>query len=507
MTKFCPDCGAKAEGARFCPECGHALAGGAGENNVMQRSSVETRGPIDDSVISRSTVNTDRASIKDAVISHSTITQTETHQHFGETVGTYDTQMELGRTAYEGRNYEEAVDFFNAALKIDSRGFEPWFLKGLACAELRRTDEAITNLRRALRSADGHRPRAVGELRGLIERTAKGAQVLEAQATQLLSKANIELQYSYQYKAGAKTEKGRGMMGALALDLLVLPGLGSSMRTTSAVEGIEKKQEADKREAEGRKLEEQAREILSGAVRQYNSAIRYCDLIIEFDKQDEFSWFKRGEIFMRLKLYQDACKSYEALLAFSPCNQEAIRLRGMCYTAQGLTIPAPTGVPAAGGPLQKPQPEPRKQPPAPAPAPPPPAIPPPEPLAPMQAAPPPVRTHQQLPPSPQPQMAPSRIPPAQYPQRQPAPPQMVAPQARPQARPNISQAPPSYPGGYPPQQTHSQCVPQMRGQPQAIRMAPCANPCPYCRGEMAFVMERNAWFCGSCRRFCDRPAR
>jgi uncharacterized Zn finger protein (UPF0148 family) len=29
MAKFCPECGASAEGAKFCPECGHALNGEA----------------------------------------------------------------------------------------------------------------------------------------------------------------------------------------------------------------------------------------------------------------------------------------------------------------------------------------------------------------------------------------------------------------------------------------------------------------------------------------------
>jgi uncharacterized membrane protein YvbJ len=27
MAKFCPECGAGAEGAKFCPECGTALNG------------------------------------------------------------------------------------------------------------------------------------------------------------------------------------------------------------------------------------------------------------------------------------------------------------------------------------------------------------------------------------------------------------------------------------------------------------------------------------------------
>jgi tetratricopeptide (TPR) repeat protein len=458
--KFCPECGSKTGGAKFCPECGHGLADGVGENNVVSRSTMETQGSIDDAVISRSTVKTDRTAIKDAVISHSTITQTETHQHFGESVGTFDTQMELGRTAFEGRNYDEAVDFFNAALKIDSRGFEPWFLKGLSCAELKRTDEAVTNLRRALKSADGHRQRVVDEIKGLVERTARTAMALEAQAMELLSKAHVELQYSYQAKSGAKTQKDNGMMGALALDLFVMPGLGSSMRTTSAVEGIEQKQEADKREAEGRKLEDQAKDILSGAVRQYNTAIRFCDLIIEFYKEDEFSFLKRGEIFLRLKLYPDACRSYEAIIAFNPNNREALRLRGMCYTAQGLAIPPPIAAQVTAQSLQPEQP---------------------------------IIVQKPAPPS-------AGTPLPQQPQR-------VAPEARALVQPNIAHAPQAPAPAHPPQQAPSQCVSQMHGSPQGIRMAPCANPCPYCRSEMSFVKERNVWFCGACRRFSDRPAR
>jgi len=476
-------------GAKFCPECGHGLAEGVGENNVVSRSNMETQGSIDDSVISRSTVKTDRTSIKDAVISHSTITQTETHQHFGESVGTFETQMELGRTAFEGRNYDEAVDFFNAALKIDSRGFEPWFLKGLSCAELKRTDEAVTNLRRALKSADGQRQRVVDEIKGLVERTAKTAFALEAQATELLSKANNELQYSYQAKSGAKAKQSDGMMGALALDIFVMPGLGSSMRTNSAVEGIEQKQDADKREAEGKKLEDQAKDILSGAVRQYNTAIRFCDLVIEFNKEDEFSWLKRGEIFLRLRLYTDACHSYEAVISFNPYNREALRLRGMCYTAQGLPIPPPIAAQAVAPPLQPqifPVPS-HPSPMAPAPS--------------QRAA---QATSQSLQPE-QPIIV-QKPAPHSAGTPQPQQPQRVAPEAGPPVQPNIAQATPAPAPAHPPQQAHSQCVPQMHGSPQGIRMAPCANPCPYCRSEMSFVKERNVWFCGACRRFSDRPA-
>jgi tetratricopeptide (TPR) repeat protein len=265
-----------------------------------------------------------------------------------------------------------------------------------------------------------------------VERTAKTAMVLETQATELLSKANMELQYSYQYKSGARAEKDKGVMGALALDLFVMPGLGSSMRTNSAVEGIEQKQEADKREAEGKKLEEQAKELLSGAVRLYNSAIRFCELVLEFSKEDEFSWLKRGEIFLRLKLYQDACKSYEAVLEFSPYHREALRLRGMCYTAQGIPIPPPPAAPAGA-------------------------------------------------------------PPARPPRAAQASSQSSQP-SQPQTAPPPSQPSPGVP---------SRAQPHM---PQPVGPS-CANPCPYCRNEMSFVRERNVWFCGSCRRFSDRPAR
>jgi tetratricopeptide (TPR) repeat protein len=491
---FCPECGAKVGGSKFCPECGKPLLEGAGENNVIQRSTLEARGPVEDSVVSRSSVRTDRASIKDAVISHSTITQTETHQHFGESVGTYETQVELGRTAFEGKNFEEAVEFFNNALKIDSKSYEPWFLKGLACAELRRTDEAVTNLRRALRSSDRERVRIVEEIKGLVDRITKSAMVLETQANDLLSKANVELQYSYQYKSGAKSEKEGGMMGALALDLFVMPGLGSSMRTTSAVDGLEKKQEADKREAEGKKLEDQAKDLLSSAIKQYNSAIRFCDLVIEFFKEDEFSYMKRGEIFLRLKLYTDACKSYESVLSFNPYHRDALRLRGMCFHAQGLLVPPPPGPKTAPvGPQQQPQmpqthpsPVPPQQPqipqapisPAPKPQPVPPAvpsIPPVLPVAPATQS----QTARSLPPQPG---------------QQSVQPSMQAGGALPATAPRAP-APPHHPAAA-----------QVPGPAQ--RPAPALlNPCPYCRSEMSFVKERGVWFCGSCRRFSDRPTR
>lgn len=510
--KFCPDCGAKTGGSKFCPDCGRSLADQNGENNVIQRSTVETGGAMDDSVVSRSTVKTDRVAIKDAVISHSTITQTETHQHFGESVGTYETQMELGRTAFEGKNYDEAVDFFNTALKIDSRSFEPWFLKGLSCAELRRTDEAVTNLRRALRTSDGHRVRIVEEIKALVDRISKSAMVVEAQANDLLSKANVELQYSYQYKSGARAEKDGSKASALALDLFVMPGLGSSMRTTSAVEGLEKRQEADKREAEGKKFEDQAKDLLSNSIRLYNSAIRFCELVIEFNKEDEFSWMKRGEIFLRLKLYPDACRSYESVLSFNPYHREALRLRGMCFHAQGLPVPPPPGPkdaepapePAAPAPPQRPPPGqqaiPMSQPAAPAPQ---------QVQAPVQ------------------QRAPARQPAPSMPQRQtPAPqvPAAVAATIQPAAvssRPQMARAPaPPAQAGIPgaAAAAPSAPVPRTAGQPQqqaphsfqgAVGMAPQAtcNPCPYCRGEMNFVKEKGVWFCNSCRRFSDRPAR
>jgi tetratricopeptide (TPR) repeat protein len=564
--KFCPECGARTGGAKFCPECGKALSEGfntdAGrdavqspepstvsrstvktsgsiEDTLVTRSSVEAQGPVEDSVISRSTVKTDRTSIKDAVISHSTITQTETHQHFGESVGTFDTQMELGRTAYEGHNYEEAVNFFNAALKIDARGYEPWFLRGLSYAELRRTDEAVTNLRKAMKSSDTQRERVVDDIKGLVERTSKTAMVLETQATDLLSKADIELQYSYKYKSGAKAEKDKGIMGVLKLDLSVIPVIGPSMRTTSAAEGLEHQQEADKREAEGKKLEDQAKDLLSGAVKLYNSAIRFCDLVIEFNKEDEFSWLKRGEIFLRLKLYPDACKSYEAVLAFSPYHREALRLRGMCYTAQGMAVPPP---PTAAQAPSQPQPVPppsQSAPMAPSPTPLPSPI---AAQAPSQSPQPSQPQTFPAPPQPSP-MAPSRAPPQmpqQYPQ-QPMPPSYAPPQTPqqyPQQQPPPS-APQQMPRQYPQQPQAAQISQQQAAQPQPVPGAfqrqqqpqqipgasqkpqqpqqqpqmpqpvsrPGTNPCPYCRGEMSFVRERNVWFCGACRRFSDRPAR
>ena len=522
-ANFCPECGVKTGGANFCPECGRPLSDDSAQNNIVHRSTVETHGSLEDSVVSRSTVTTDRTAIKDAVISHSTITQTETHQHFGESVGTFDTQMELGRTAFEGRNYDEAVDFFNAALRIDSRGYEPWFLKGVSCAELKRTDEAVTNLRKALKAPDSQKQRVVGELKGLVERTTKSAMVLETQATDLLSKADIELEYSYKYKAGPKTEKGKGVMGVLALDLSAIPVIGPSMRTTSAASSLEDKQEADKREAEGHKLEDQAKDLLSGAVKLYNSAIRYCDLVIEFNRQDEFCWLKRGEIFLRLRLYPDACSSYEAVLAFNPYHREALRLRGMCYTAQGIPIPPPPGPPSSQSAMAAgtaSQPLPTSQPPGAAQA----AMPPTQPHSfPVQSQ------HSPVAPSPTvPPPSPSPLPSSQIPflDSQSSPPraaQAPMPPAQPQTVPQPSQPPMAHPSPVappspvpPPSLVPSQPLPgadQMQKQPQQQPRMPqqvqhsSANPCPYCRSEMSFVRERSVWFCGSCKRFSDRPAR
>lgn len=512
---FCPECGTKAvPGQKFCGECGAKFSGEAEppaavvradvstdaplKDTVVSRSTVRAGGAIEGSVVSRSDVRTQNAGIRDAVISHSTITQTETHQHFGESVGTYEAQMDLGKTAFEGRNWQEAVDFFNSALKMDARGHEPWFFKGMSCAELRRTDEAATNLRRSLKLAGQKAGPLIADIKALADRIARAGRLAEDSANELIGKARLELQNSANYQAPAQTGPKPGLTSALALDLFVIPGLGSSMRTSQAVEGLERRQAADKHEAEGRRLEDQAKGSASEAVRLYNAAIRFCDLVLEFERQDEFSWLKRGELYYRLRLYDDACQSYEAVLAFNPDHRDALRMRGMCFTAQGKRIPPPPGtVPApepaapAGGPA------PRQMAPAGAPAqarPAPPAAEPrPEgPRSPMIPQPVPPVPRPAAPRQPQPVM----IPPMQGGRSpQPAPPVPAAPQSQPQA------ARPAYPvrsGAF-----------QAPAQPRAAAPAPPArtNPCPFCRGEMAFVKEKGVWQCGSCRQFSAKPVR
>jgi len=491
----------------------------------MSRSNVETRGGVPDSVISRSTVkaggaiegsvvhrsdvSTERAAIRDAVISHSTITQTETHQHFGESVGTYEAQMDLAKTAFEGRNWDEAVEFFNAALRINSRSFEPWYFKGLSCAELRRTDESVTNLRRALKLAGSDTGCILGEVRGLVDRIFKAATLQEAQANELLGKAQLELQYSYNTKTTAQAEKSGALIPSLALDLLVLPGLGSSMRTTKAVEGLERKQEADKREAEGKKLEDQAKGYLSEAVKLYNSAIRFCDLVLEVQRQDEFSWMKRGEIFMRLRLYNDACQSYEALLAFNPYQREALRLRGACFTAQGRPIPPPPAAPAPAGALPPAagpvSPQPMARPVIPSPMPP--AQQPAPALQPQTAMMPPVT------PGRAPQMAPSGPQPPAVSRAPAGPAAATAAQSSPQQpRPAggpAPAAPPPVPGA--PTQPAAPAAQRPPAAPGAYSQRPAGgqsvNPCPNCRGEMSFMRDKGVWLCGSCRQYSAKPAR
>ena len=227
-TNFCPECGTKAvAGQKFCAECGSKFTGepespstvvrsdisteAALKDTVVSRSTVKAGGNIEGSAISRSTVRTESAGIRDAVISHSTITQTETHQHFGESVGTYEAQMDLGRTAFEGKNWEEAVDFFNTALKIDARGHEPWFYKGISCAELRRTDEAVTNLRRALKLSGDGRPAIITEIKSLADRTARSGGLQETSANELIGKSRAELQRSTAATSQARTEKDKGL--------------------------------------------------------------------------------------------------------------------------------------------------------------------------------------------------------------------------------------------------------------------------------------------------------
>ena len=518
---FCPECGAKAQaGAKFCPECGAKFGAPASQippipassqppvslddgpdqasDSVITRSDVETRssikdtvvsrstvragGPIEDSVVSRSDIQTKNAGIRDTVISHSTITQTETHQHFGESVGTYDAQMDLGRTAFEGKNWQEAVDFFNTALKIDSKGFEPWYFKGMSCAELRRTDEAVTNLRRALRLAGPKSQTIIDQVKALSDRIARMVQLQENSANELLGKARSELQNSANYQSQAQKGKDKGLAGALALDLLVIPGLGSSMRTTNAVEGMEKRQEADKREAEGRRLEDQATTHASEAVKLYNAAIRYCDLVIEHDKQDEYSWLKRGELYFRLRLYDDSCKSYESILAFNPNHRDALRMRGQCFTTQGRPVPPPPGTaPAQATPPQNPPPSER-----------------PKPASPMI-----------------PQPVPLVSQPAIQPQQVMMPP--VQPGRATQMAPALQQAPPVQPGAYQAPAARPAALPQQYpaqapAAPQYVMPGPVqgpaqANPCPFCRGDMSFVREKGVWQCGSCRQFSARPAR
>ena len=507
---FCPECGVKAvPGQKFCGECGARFSGegqdgsasgaiirsdvstGAPLNDsVVSRSTVKAGGAMEGSVVSRSEVRTEGAGIRDAVISHSTIMQTETHQHFGESVGTYEAQLDLGKTAFEGKNWQEAVDFFNSALKIDSRGYEPWYYKGMSCAELRRTDEAVTNLRRSLKLSGEKAGTVIDDIKALTERIARAGRLQESSANELIGKARFELQNSANYQAQASTGKDKGLAGALALDLFVIPGLGSSMRTTSAVEGLEKRQAADKHEAEGRRLEEQAKGHASEAVRLYNAAIRFCDLVLEFQKQDAPSWLRRGELYYRLRLYDDACKSYESVLEFNPDHRDALRMRGMCFTAQGKRVPPPPGsAPAPSEPFGTRPPEKANQP-----------APPGEPQPEGRRSP---MIPQPVPPVPQPaarlQPQPVMIPPLQ-PGRAPQPAPLVQPgacQAPAEARPAAPlRSPPSGPAT------------QQRGMPGAPPGKPArTNPCPYCRGEMAFVKEKGVWQCGSCRQFSAKPVR
>jgi tetratricopeptide (TPR) repeat protein/ribosomal protein L37AE/L43A len=528
-TNFCPECGTKAvAGQKFCAECGSKFTGepespstvvrsdisteAALKDTVVSRSTVKAGGNIEGSAISRSTVRTESAGIRDAVISHSTITQTETHQHFGESVGTYEAQMDLGRTAFEGKNWEEAVDFFNTALKIDARGHEPWFYKGISCAELRRTDEAVTNLRRALKLSGDGRPALITEIKSLADRTARSGGLQETSANELIGKSRAELQRSTAATSQARTEKDKGLAGALALDMFVLPGLGSTMRTDQVVEGMEKRQAADKHEAEGRRLEEEAKGHASEAVKLYNSAIRLCDLVLEFERQDEYSLLKRGELFYRLRLYDDACKSYETLLGFNPDHKDALRMRGMCFTAQGKRVPPPPGtVPApepAGKPAQPPQqagPSQLAQAGA--------SAQPARPIAPSGI--PPAGPRSPMIPQPVPSAQPQAAPLHQSPQGRPAQPAYPA-QPGPQQPAHMVQQP-AYPSQPAPQQPVQAAMPQYPAQPGAYQTAPRpgpaapaaagANPCPFCRGEMSFVKERGVWQCGSCRQFSARPAR
>jgi len=542
-ANFCPECGAKAiAGAKFCPECGSGYGGrsssqppssrkdsaedtdntvitrsevstnAALKDSVVNRSTIKAGGAIDGSVVSRSDVRTESAGIRDAVISHSTITQTETHQHFGESVGTYEAQMDLGRTAFEGKNWQEAVDFFNTALKMDSRGYEPWYYKGMSCAELRRTDEAVTNLRRALKLAGEKAPSLVSDIKSLADRAARAGQLQENSANELIGKARLELANSANYQAQATSGKEKGLAGALALDLFVIPGLGSSMRTTSAVEGLEKRQAADKHEAEGRRLEDEAKGHASEAVRLYNAAIRFCDLILEFQKLDEPIWLRRGELYYRLRLYDDACQSFESVLELNPQNRDALRLRGMCFTAQGKRVPPPPG----GAPAQA-APSGDQARPAKTSQPPPPGEPQPEGRrSPMIPQPVPPQTRPAAPCQPQPVMIPP-VQPGRAPQQAP-PATGGRPSAGDLRQSYRSSEPTLRPGAY---QTPAQPRPAALSPPAAPGPAApqCAapgaapgrpsktNPCPYCRGEMSFVKEKGVWQCGSCRQFSARPMR
>jgi tetratricopeptide (TPR) repeat protein/ribosomal protein L37AE/L43A len=529
-TNFCPECGTRAvAGQKFCGECGAKFTGepeapaavvrsdvstgAALKDTVISRSTVKAGGAIEGSVVSRSDVRTQSARISDAVISHSTITQTETHQHFGESVGTYEAQMDLGRTAFEGKNWEEAVDFFNTALKIDARSHEPWFYKGVSCAELKRIDEAVTNLRRALKLAGEKAPPVLDDIRRLADRISRSATQEETAANDLLGKSRAELQYSVAYQQAAPRPEG-GIVGkTLALDFSFIPVIGQNLRQERREPVASRAPDADRREEKSARLEEQAKGHLSEAVRLWNSSVRLCDLVLEFEKNDEFSWLKRGEIFFRLKLYDDACRSYESLLAFNPDHKDALRMRGMCFSAQNRPIPPPPGTVPAPEPTAQPPVAPLQQssqgrlsqpayPAAPATQAPQPGIPPAGPRSPLI-------------PQPVPTAQPSVAPLQQSMQGRPAQPAYPA-QAGPQQPAHMVQ-PPAYPSQPAPQQPVQAVQPRYPPQPGAYQTAPRpgpaapaaagANPCPFCRGEMSFVKERGVWQCGSCRQFSARPAR
>ncbi|MEW5759484.1 MAG: tetratricopeptide repeat protein [Candidatus Thermoplasmatota archaeon] len=318
--KFCHECGAKLKGLqKFCSECGTKFI----LEDITYKSKVVGTGDVE-GIISKSEVTTTSGTIKDSVISHSTITQVS--QHFGETVGTFETQMELGRTSLDAKNYKEAIESFNSALKIQPNSYEPWLLKGVACGLDTKYDEAIMYIEKAKTVAPN--PTLLFQpIKYLLKGVASVVMEIEANARELTAKADTERKMAIEAKARHEEAKRSGDVATM-VGLLVAPAAGMVMGTQSAAKRLEEKSDIEKYEENANKLENEAKKFFEETKKGYDFMLKLCNIILEFEENDEFVWIYKGNIYFTLRNFADASKCYEKVLNINPNNNDVRRNLG-----------------------------------------------------------------------------------------------------------------------------------------------------------------------------------
>lgn len=320
--KFCPRCGEHLSGEeKFCPDCGMNLS--EVKDSIVMKSDIEVKGAdIKDTVVTKSKVKTSGSTIKDSVIMKSTVIQID--KYIGDMEGKYENQMNLGKTALEGKNYEEAIEFFTECLKIKQDSYEPWFLKGQACLKSKRYDEATVYFEESLDREDADKVKIFNEIKESIVEIIREASILEKNGREMLRKENMEYRMSYR----SSEEHPLPSRPMNVLGYLIVSTVTTALNVKNPV--------ADRDERKKQKYIEEGKKKIDEATNMFNCAIKLCDLLLYHDEKNEFALTKKGDILYRLKLYRDACDCYEKVLRINDKNIDAWRQRTKCYHAMGI---------------------------------------------------------------------------------------------------------------------------------------------------------------------------